>query len=282
MNTTNRNTNRSTSVLSLLVFNFIFWLSIMLINIYIHEVGHGVLMAISGWKHNLIYFGSAVPTEPELMVNTYQWFAQQAFKPHTFGTEQALQTIEYWGRTFPVIRLGLLGGWLGQLFVTFMLAILTQTRAFKDGASAFGKLFSLGYIVINTAWMGGNWLLLGLQEPRSSDPVILINVLLNRNPVAIGFLWLLALLMIALSVWLDHRFGKQMFSGFGLSDSESKNMASLWALISAIAGLSMRIPNLVLSLGVILFMVTAIPIFYLKHQQAKEKDAKFQIPGIVW
>lgn len=269
--------------IKVLLFFLVFWLTVMLVNIFVHELGHAVFMAaFGGWKHNLSYFGGTIATDSALMVDTYQWIDSQGFSPNEFGTEQALQVIEYWGETFPAMRWGVIGGWLGQLILSGILLFLTQTNAFKEGASAFGKLFSLGFIVINLGWMGGNWLLLGMGEPVSSDPVLLINVLLGRDPLKIGLLWIFAVLIVALSAWLGQTFGAEMFAGFGLSPSHSKRLAAIWALTSGLAGLSLRIPILVIAVGFILILVIVVPSVYIHRLQSNADDITFTIPGIVW
>jgi hypothetical protein len=188
---------------SLGLFLLLTWLVIMLFNVWVHELGHAITFALSeGWRNSIVMFGSTFSTEPAFILEMVDNVQNSGLTPETFEIAHQLKLIETLAQNLPSIRLGVIGGWVGQLVVTLIVLLLTRTRAFREESSGYDRLFWHGYILINLAWMGGYWLLLGLRMPTSSDPIVLINVILQKSPVAIGALWLLASGLIALALWL--------------------------------------------------------------------------------
>jgi hypothetical protein len=267
---------------SLGIFLLLTWLIIMLFNVWAHELGHAITFRISqGWQNSIVGFGGTFPTDPDFMLQVVAGLQNSGLTPETFTAADQMQLLESLGRNLPSIRLGVLGGWAGQLVVTLIVYLLTRTKAFREESSGYGRLFWHGYILINLAWMGGNWLFMGLQAPTSSDPIVLINVILQKNPVAIGALWLLAAGLIGLAFWLARIFGGKLFSVLGLSTAQSQQLATLWLTTTALAGVLLKLPGTLIPVLLILLAVLVSPLFFLRRLTLTENQT-VRVPVLAW
>jgi hypothetical protein len=267
---------------SLGIFLLLTWVVIMLFNVWVHELGHAVTFALSvGWRNTVSTFGSTFPTDPSFMLEIVNWLQSSGLTPDTFAAADELQLLEAMGQNLPSIRLGVIGGWVGQLVVTLIVFLLTQTQAFREGGSGYGRLFWHGYILINLAWMGGNWLFMGLQAPTSSDPIVLINVILQKNPVAIGALWLLALGLIWLAYRLARRFGDDLFGILGLSPKASQQLAIIWVAATALSSVLLKLPGTSFPVLLILLIIFVGPIVFLRRLPLAENHT-VHTPLLAW
>ncbi|MBK8905592.1 MAG: hypothetical protein IPM53_30700 [Anaerolineaceae bacterium] len=267
---------------SLGMFLLLTWLAIMLFNVWVHELGHAITFALSiGWQNNISNFGGTFPTDPAFIMEVVNWLQTSGLTPETFETAHQLQLLEALGQNLPSIRLGVIGGWAGQLALTLIVFLLTRTRAFQEEGSGYGRLFWHGYILVNLAWMGGNWLFMGWQAPTSSDPIVLINVMLQRNPVAIGLLWLLALGIIWLAVRLAHRFGGDLFGVLGLSPVASHRLALVWVATTALSSVLLKLPGTLIPVLLGLLIVLVVPIVYLRRLSLAENE-RIHAPLLAW
>ena len=267
---------------SLSAFLLLTWLVIMLFNIWIHELGHALAFRVSqGWHNSIVSFGSTFPTDPAFMQEVVAQLQSSGLTPEIFTAADQMQLLESLGRNLPSIRLGVLGGWLGQLVVTLLIFLLTRTKAFQKTSSGYGRLFWHGYILINLAWMGGNWLFMGLSAPASSDPIVLINVILQKNAAAIGILWLLAVGLIGLAILLARSYGDQLFSLLGLSSSQSRRLAFLWVVTTSLAGILLKLPGTTLPVLLILLVILASPIYFFRRLPLAETQW-VTVPALAW
>lgn len=263
-------------------FLLLTWLVIMLFNIWVHELGHAITFGVSvGWRNSISTFGTTFPTDPAFMQEVVNWLQNSGLTPDTIEAVHQRQLLEALGQNLPSIRLGVIGGWLGQLFVTLIVFLLTRTRAYREQGSGYGRLFWHGYILINLAWMGGNWLLMGLFTPTSSDPIVLINVILQKNPVAIGGLWLLALGIIWLAYRLAQRFGDDLFGILGLTPEASQRLAIIWVAVTALSSILLKLPGTVIPVLLILLLIFGVPILFLRRLTLAE-DLEMHIPLLAW
>lgn len=267
---------------SLGMFLLLTWLAIMLFNVWLHELGHAITFALSvGWRNSIATFGSTFPTDPAFMLEVANWLQASQLTPDTFGAAHQLQLLETLGQNLPSIRLGVLGGWIGQLVMTLIVFLLTRTRAFEENSSGYGRLFWHGYIVINLAWMGGNWLFMGLLAPTSTDPIVLINVILQKNPVAIGLLWLLALGLIWGAFRLADRFGEKLFANLGLSPRASQKLAILWVAVTTLSSVLLKLPGTITPVLLILLMMVVVPIIFLRRLPPANTQT-VSVPALAW
>lgn len=264
------------------IFLLLTWLVIMLFNVWIHELGHAITFALSvGWRNSISTFGSTFPTDPAFMQEVASWFETSGLTPDTFETVHQLQLLEALGQNLPSIRLGVIGGWLGQLTVTLLAFLLTRSRAFREGGSGYGRLFWHGYILINLAWMGGNWLLMGLVAPASSDPIVLINVILQKNPVAIGALWLFALGIIWLAYRLARSLGNDLFAILGLSPEASRRLAVIWVITTALSSVLLKLPGTLIPVLIALLLILVVPTVFLRRLPPAESESA-HVPLLAW
>jgi hypothetical protein len=269
-------------VLSLGAFLMLTWVVIMLFNVGVHELGHAITFAATvGWKNSIVTFGGTFPTDPAFMLEVVDTLQNSGLTPETFESVHQIQLLETLGQNLPSIRMGVLGGWAGQLVVTLIAFLLTRTQAYQDGSSGYGRLFWHGFILINLAWMGGNWFLLGLQKPTSSDPIVLINVILQNSPVAIATLWLLSTTLIGLAYWLARRFGNRLFSVLGLSPQVSQQMAIIWVLTTTLGAVLLKIPGTAIPVLLILLIILVVPIFFLVRLPHAENPTG-HVPLLAW
>jgi len=192
----------------LTVFFLLFWFAVLLFSMTIHEMGHALTVAfVGGWRNSTAFFGGAAYHEPSFLLAMVDQVQASGLTPSEWGMEQNFQLMGDLARQVIPFRFGVIGGWLGQLAAVLIVYLIFRSHTFQVGGSSFSRLFWGCFMFFNLAWIGGLWFLDGLWAPNSSDSVVLVNIILERNPLALGALWLIGVALVGLSLFLANRYG---------------------------------------------------------------------------
>lgn len=271
----------------LAAFFLLFWLAVVLFSTTVHEVGHALTVALTGgWHNSLAFFGGANYNEPAIWLAVVEQVQASGLSPQEWGAEQNLRLMGEIARRLPPFKFGVVGGWLGQLAATLAVFLVFRSRVFQEGASSFSRLFWGCFVLFNPAWVGGLWLLDGLWAPNSSDSVVLVDVILNRNVAALILLWAISVGLIALALLLAHRYGAMVFAPLGLSDAAGRRLALLWTTLVAVTALPGKLP-LPGRLDAAVAALIAIPLMalgptWLLARLTRQEESVPRAPGYAW
>ncbi len=274
-------------LLLIAAFFLFFWLAVVLFSTTVHEIGHALAVALAGgWRNSLVFFGGAAYHEPVLWLTILDQVQASGFTPAQWGDEQNLALMGQIARLMPTFRIGVLGGWLGQLVAAALAFLVVRSRVFRAAASTFSRLFWGAFVLFNPAWVGGLWLLDGLWPPNSSDSAVLVNAILGNRPLALAALWLLGAGLVALALWLADRIGGQVFAPLGLSAPASRKLALLWTALIAVTALPGKLPlpgNLDAIVGALIAvpLMTVGPLWLLLRSNRNDAAAP-RVPAYAW
>lgn len=257
------------------LFLTLLWLAVMLLGIVVHELGHALAAPAGGWHNSISFFGGTTYFEPAFWQAVADHLATAGIPPETWGQADNLTLVTALAQQMPVMRYGVLGGWVAQLVSAAVAAVLFRLRAFRDEASAYARLFWGVYIVSTLAWVGAIWLGVGLLTPRSTDAVVLQEVILQGSWLAIAVVWMLGITLVGLSVLFAARYGDRFFA-FAIPDRGS-HLARLWALLivcSALIG-KFPLPALIEGLAGPLLILVGTAIYLTRQHTA-------YVPAIGW
>ena len=136
------------------LFMVILWFTILLTSMVVHEVGHGVATAVSGWKNSTPGFGSTGYYERQLLLDALDYSANSGVAPADWNREHALAMIAELARHNGPLQAGVYGGWLAQLLVALFVFFVVQWRVFQQEASSQARLFWGSFALFNFAWVG--------------------------------------------------------------------------------------------------------------------------------
>ena len=121
-------------LVQLAAFFLLFWLAVMLFSTTVHEVGHALTVALAGgWRNSLAFFGGADYNEPVVWLTMIEQVQASGLSPQEWGAEQNLRLMGEVARRLPPYRLGVMGGWLGQLAATLLAFLVVRSRVFQGG-----------------------------------------------------------------------------------------------------------------------------------------------------
>lgn len=230
-------------LVQLTMFFLVFWFAVLLFSMTIHEMGHALTVAfVGGWRNSTVFFEGANYQEPAFVVAIVEQAQTSSLSPEEWGVEQYINLMGNLARQLAPFKFGVVGGWLGQLVTALIVFLIFRLHAFQVGASSFSRLFWGCFILFNLAWIGGLWFLDGLWAPNSSDSVVLVNVLLERNPLALGGLWLIGVGLVALALLLANRYGGKVFAPLGLNEAIGRRLALLWTGLVSVTALPGKLP----------------------------------------
>jgi len=271
----------------LTVFFLLFWFAVLLFSMTIHEMGHALTVAfVGGWRNSTAFFGGAAYHEPSFLLAMVDQVQASGLTPSEWGMEQNFQLMGDLARQVIPFRFGVIGGWLGQLAAVLIVYLIFRSHTFQVGGSSFSRLFWGCFMFFNLAWIGGLWFLDGLWAPNSSDSVVLVNIILERNPLALGALWLIGVALVGLSLFLANRYGGVVFSPLGLNKAGGRRLALLWAGLVAVTALPGKLP-LPARWDATVAALIAIPLMtigptWLLARWARRGEPLAQAPAYAW
>jgi hypothetical protein len=262
-------------------FFLLFWLAVMLSSMLVHELGHGLAgMIAGGWSNSVVRFGQTDFLKQSFVLDAIRLAQTSGVTPETWGTSQQLELIANLARQELPFRYAILGGWIAQLVAAAIVFVLYRSRGFQAQASTFTRMFLGGVLLFNPAWLGGTWLLYGAWRLEDTDPIVLVDVILNGNPFAIAGLWIVSLGLIALALFLAYRYGSAMFAPLGFSEPGGRKMALYWTAGVAVIGFLIKLPFMIALMVAILLMI-AVPL-WSSMRLIKQGETVPVIPGYVW
>lgn len=249
----------------------------LLVNIFVHEIGHAVVAAAhGGWQNNAVYFGITSYDEPAVMHDLFSWMVGQGWTAEDVTDVDKLRMLFiHLGESSATLRLGIMGGWAGQLLLAVAVWLVTRLRFVREGMGQYARLFWGAYAIAAFAWLGGIWLFRGFTPTGSSDDTVLWHVLLGGNGVAIVAFWLFALACIGSAIGLGRSLGDWMFSSLSLTAEEGRRLGMVWAGTVALASLSQMLPSPVDFLAIFL-IVTGVPTFFVMRRMGNPAGFKIQ------
>jgi len=274
-------------LVQLTMFFLVFWFAVLLFSMTIHEMGHALTVAfVGGWRNSTAFFGGANYQEPAFVLAIVEQVQTSSLSPEEWGAEQNFNLMGNLARQLAPFKFGVVGGWLGQLAAVLIVFLIFRSHTFQVGASSFSRLFWGCFMVFNLAWIGGLWFLDGLWAPNSSDSVVLVNVLLERNPLALGGLWLIGVGLVALALLLANRYGGKVFAPLGLSEAIGRRLALLWTVLVSVTALPGKLP-LPARWDAIVAALIAIPLMtigptWLLVRWARPGEPFAQAPAYAW
>jgi len=274
-------------LVQLAAFFLLFWLAVVLFSTTVHEVGHALTVAFTGgWRNSLAFFGGADYNEPVLWLTIVKQAQTSGLSPAEWGQEQNLRLMGDIARQLAPYKLGVMGGWLGQLVATLMVFLIIRTRFFQEEASSFSRLFWGCFALFNLAWIGGLWFLDGLWAPSSSDSVVLVDVILERNPLALIALWVISVGLVALALFLADRYGAVVFAPLGLSEAVGRRLALLWTALVAVTALPGKLPlpgrwDAAVAVLIAVLLMTVGPTWLLTRL-TRQGESTPRVPGYAW
>ncbi len=254
------------------LFMVILWFTILLTSMVVHEVGHGVATAVSGWKNSTPGFGSTGYYERQLLLDALDYSANSGVAPADWNREHALAMIAELARHNGPLQAGVYGGWLAQLLVALFVFFGVQWRVFQQEASAQARLFWGSFSLFNFAWVGGLLFLVGFLPYEGSDGVVLKQVILQDNVLAQVVIVAVSLSLMLFAYYVAGKIGPLTFAGFGLDEVQSRTLALGWFGLTVLAGFVAKIPVLA---PIVLIAVVVIPGFIFRRL------AKRQVVGRV-
>lgn len=253
----------------------------LLVNVFVHEIGHAVVVAVhGGWENNAVYFGITSYDEPFVMNDLFSWIVEQGWTAENLADVDSLRTLFiHWAESSTTFRLGFMGGWGGQLIVALLVWLVTRLRFVREGIGQYSRLFWGAYAIAAFAWLGGLWIFRGLRPTVSSDDTVLWNVLLGGNTASIIAFWFVALACIGIAIWLGRSVGAWMFSSLSLSEADGRRLGMVWAGTVAGASFSQMLPSPIDFVAIFL-IVTGVPTFFVMRRLGDPAGMKIQ--PIAW
>lgn len=249
------------------LFIVILWFTVLLTSMMVHEVGHGVATAVSGWKNSTPGFGATGYYERQLLLDALDYSVNSGVAPADWDRDHALAMIAELARHNTPLQAGVYGGWLAQLVVALFVFFLVQWRVFQQEASAQARLFWGSFALFNFAWVGGLLLLVNFLPYAGSDGVVLKQVILQDNVLAQGVILAGSLGLLLFAYYAAGKIGPLTFAGFGLDGAQSHTLALGWLALTAGAGFVAKIPVLA---PLVLLAVFVIPGFIFRRFAARQ------------
>ncbi len=268
-------------LMGLAVFFLLFWLAVLLSSMMVHEIGHAMTgMIAGGWHNSVARFGQTDFTDPGFELAAVQKAQAGGVSPAEWGIPQQLELITDLARQEAPFRYAILGGWIAQLLAAGIVFLIYRTQGFHAQASSFSRAFWGAFLLFNPAWLGGTWLLYGAWTLQSTDPVVLVNVILQGNPIALCALWIVSIGLIGLALALAHRYGYRIFLALEYSGKGGRRMALLWTGAVALTGFAVKLPAIAAMLIAFPLMI-AVPLWET-WRLVKMGEAPPRISGYVW
>jgi hypothetical protein len=246
----------------------------------IHECGHALTGMVMGWHNSISFFGRTIFLKAELTLTAIQIAQESGLSPEELVKEQALNIITELARRSALLRYGVIGGWIGQLLATLVVFLVFRSSVFQTQASSFSRTFWGGFILFNLAWLGGTWFLYGVWTLQRSDPIVLVEVIMERNPFALIGLWIVSMGLVGLALFVANRYGGHVFGPLGLSEAGGQRLALFWTGAVVVSGLLIKLPMIIAVLINIPLMI-AIPLWELR-QLVRQGEHPPHVPGYIW
>ncbi|HRQ39074.1 MAG TPA: hypothetical protein PLD25_14285 [Chloroflexota bacterium] len=240
------------------LFMVILWFTVLLTSMMVHEVGHGVATAVSGWKNSTPGFGATGYYERQLLLDALDYSINSGVAPADWGREHALLMIAELARHNAPLQAGVYGGWLAQVVVALFVFFLVQWRVFRQEASAQARLFWGSFALFNFAWVGGLLFLVGFLPYEGSDGVVLKQVVLQDSVLAQLVILGISLGLMLFAYYTAGKIGPLTFAGFGLDMAQCRTLALGWFALTVLAGFIAKIPVLAPIVLLAVFIVPAV------------------------
>ncbi len=238
------------------IFMVVLWFTVLLTSMVVHEVGHGVATAVSGWKNSTPGFGATGYYERQLLLDALDYSVNSGVAPADWDRDHALAMIAELARHNAPLQTGVYGGWLAQLVVALLVFFLVQWPVFQQEASAQARLFWGSFALFNFAWVGGLLFLVNFLPYAGSDGVVLKQVILQDNVLAQVIILAGSLGLLLFAYYTAGKIGPLTYAGFGLDAAQSRTVALGWFALTAGAGFVAKIPVLA---PLVLLAVFVIP-----------------------